>query len=1378
MPNTPKTNAVAMRRLRREKAMESDETLGMTHEMRHHVECLKQQSEMLAEKMRSKKSKLETEHASAIKSRDSALAASEEYKKGYYSVRKAFMQAKEDLAETMSAFRNSTRKQRERSKYVLERLAKGTESTMAILAFQCWSRFTKDNFVARQNERLLQESLLEMAAVQDNLRELQQRRLQEAYSAVEHAALAMDEGLVALTFQRWFKHWDDDRRLREEALKVRDLMRCRKVDAQKSTERELGRACAGVMAVALRDWMAAIREEKAVRCLQAEANEAAQSHRQQRRGDGLLILDRLSKEKQASLLSQVFLIWLMQRELDRWEADLLQQREGWEADLLQQRQRWEADLLQQREGLEADLSREREVVRGLVVQQMEKSKPVIDRLIKGQEFSVLAMVLRNWVAVTDGAAAARRHQKESDAKEEVLLQLQRQTKDNLNTRKDKASRVLDRLAEAADMALLSAALKGWKLRSDEEMEAKSMANHSQRMTERLRAKMRAQAADARRLLERNLEVALYGITSAAFDEWHAQQLAWKMERYVRDKEEQAEAYKLNKKEEASKVLERVSAASDFGLTHMVLLTWRRHFEEEETLRAQAEEVRGTIQQQRAEAQRLLQRSLGATADGVVAIALRDWAAHVREEQSLKSLQEKADCALADYKDRKRVETNAVLERLSTQQTPVLLQNVLLFWSMDKELTKALAAHRDEKQVLQGLIERQMQKSKSVLAHLFRKQASTATTTAFKSWCGVLAEARRTREGDLAKQEASKRLDVAHSELKAYKAWKRAEAVRVLDRMAGACDSRVLAIALQTWQANRKDAVVSREEAQKVRNGFRNQKEEARRLLLKNLLRATGGLQASTFHSWKGGFRERRTAQTLKASAEKQLSQYKRRKKKQSTGVLHRVCEQRRTSLMLQGLMAWRLHKDVCIANAIISRQKNRSRGIVDRLAWKFSNTKVSLAWHSWTSVTSENKTARQKEQAAMETRAEVTAVQEEMLAYKARKCCEAARVLTSLSAASDTGLLSLVLQAWTACCNESRCERGAVARLREHLGSQKMEAQRLVERSLVQAVGGTRASTFSDWSGHVREQRAVRELKAKAEERLRSYKDRKRSESAGIVDRMCSNTSAALLQQVLHIWVLWQEVEKTMRTYLDEKEVYTGFISRQKEKSKSILCRFIANQDSSLASLVMQSWVAVTMENRVARANNVAAQETEQELNLIRERMTELQQRKKDEARGVLDRLASTTDSGFASLLLQNWAAYTATVRSERDQATHLKKLIQGHREEARRSLEKHLGTELLGILASAFHDWTISLAEERNVQELRAEADRLMKEYKGKRRSESLVILDRVSEQKINNLVQQVFWAWNLSIAEMIRANALQKELKNIMTLQKTMEAKMLDMS
>merc|ERR1719264_2348467 len=125
--------------------------------------------------MWSKKSKLELEHASAIESRDSALAASEEFKKGYYSVRKAFMQAKEDLAQTMTAFRNSTKKQRERSKYVLERLAKGTESTMAILAFQSWSRLTKDNFVARRNERLVQESSLEVAEVQDQLRKLQQR---------------------------------------------------------------------------------------------------------------------------------------------------------------------------------------------------------------------------------------------------------------------------------------------------------------------------------------------------------------------------------------------------------------------------------------------------------------------------------------------------------------------------------------------------------------------------------------------------------------------------------------------------------------------------------------------------------------------------------------------------------------------------------------------------------------------------------------------------------------------------------------------------------------------------------------------------------------------------------------------------------------------------------------------------------------------------------------------------------------------------------------------------------------------------------------------------------------------------------------------------
>jgi len=125
-------------------------------------------------------------------------------------------------------------------------------------------------------------------------------------------------------------------------------------------------------------------------------------------------------------------------------------------------------------------------------------------------------------------------------------------------------------------------------------------------------------------------------------------------------------------------------------------------------------------------------------------------------------------------------------------------------------------------------------------------------------------------------------------------------------------------------------------------------------------------------------------------------------------------------------------------------------------------------------------------------------------------------------------------------------------------------------------------------------------------------------------------------------------------------------------------------------------------------------------------------------------------------------------------EAEKLNQVLKAKKGEARRVLEKNLGQAVMGLQASVFNDWLNTLMENKMVKGMQQDAERMLKSYKDKKRDEATGIVGRLSEERTNALVQQVFMVWSLSISEMIRTNALQAELKQIMDLQANMDLTM----
>merc|ERR1719458_824232 len=205
----------------------------------------------------------------------------------------------------------------------------------------------------------------------------------------------------------------------------------------------------------------------------------------------------------------------------------------------------------------------------------------------------------------------------------------------------------------------------------------------------------------------------------------------------------------------------------------------------------------------------------------------------------------------------------------------------------------------------------------------------------------------------------------------------------------------------------------------------------------------------------------------------------------------------------------------------------------------------------------------------------------------------------------------------------------------------------------------------------------------------------------GVVDRMSQQQNSTLLMQCMTVWKMQQELS-----------ILNGYIEKQKKKSKNVLDNMSKGHDSAKMSIAWQEWRGVMHDNEVARANERAQQETMEEMNALKGQMEAFKSKKRDETMSVMERMHANSEQGLLSLTMNAWKSEMEEIYRQKEEAAKLDDILKTKKAEARRVLEKNLGSSMGAILASAFNDWMGSYLEEKNVRELRDDAERKMKAF------------------------------------------------------------------
>lgn len=219
------------------------------------------------EKLQAEHHALNAAHNWTKSSLDSALAAQEDYRKGYNQLRSAFKKAKEDLqrkeeevanhqttakdlekakaelaqkeqsyqeelTELQAILKRICHRQREKSTKVLTSMVAAQDSNLTANMLQAWAKVVCDMRAAATFARDKADAIMTLQAFRD-------KKKKEATQVLERMSLALETGLVALLFQSWLKAWQSAK----QAMLERQRTREQRLEALKAGGQTPGRHC-------------------------------------------------------------------------------------------------------------------------------------------------------------------------------------------------------------------------------------------------------------------------------------------------------------------------------------------------------------------------------------------------------------------------------------------------------------------------------------------------------------------------------------------------------------------------------------------------------------------------------------------------------------------------------------------------------------------------------------------------------------------------------------------------------------------------------------------------------------------------------------------------------------------------------------------------------------------------------------------------------------------------------------------------------------------------------------------------------------------------------------------------------------------------------
>merc|ERR1712110_1264524 len=189
-------------------------------------------------------------------------------------------------------------------------------------------------------------------------------------------------------------------------------------------------------------------------------------------------------------------------------------------------------------------------------------------------------------------------------------------------------------------------------------------------------------------------------------------------------------------------------------------------------------------------------------------------------------------------------------------------------------------------------------------------------------------------------------------------------------------------------------------------------------------------------------------------------------------------------------------------------------------------------------------------------------------------------------------------------------------------------------------------SVFSSWSGYMVKVKAEYENRAlEAEQRLMEYRKRQTTNVGNLLMRNARAGDEGLMYLCFETWENAMEARRVGGMSADELKAaeakLAGYAEEQKAATKKMLAKMSADNDAGFLLMVLQSWVQY-------HADYQKNKELEDQVRAAELAVQEHLKKKKDEAKGVLDRMSGATDSGLLSQVIKAWTDYIKQEKEDR----------------------------------------------------------------------------------------------------------------------------------
>jgi len=251
---------------------------------------------------------------------------------------------------------------------------------------------------------------------------------------------------------------------------------------------------------------------------------------------------------------------------------------------------------------------------------------------------------------------------------------------------------------------------------------------------------------------------------------------------------------------------------------------------------------------------------------------------------------------------------------------------------------------------------------------------------------------------------------------------------------------------------------------------------------------------------------------------------------------------------------------------------------------------------------------------------------------------------------------------------------------------------------------------FSSWLGWLMKHQMDKNIHDKfkqeiqdSENALITFRQKQLNISKGILNRGAATGDMGLLQEVLRIWykyVVGEGHSRSMDAALAEAQAkFNGAQQSAKDASKSVMNRMNAGNDAALVTLCFQTWVAVGEELKKDKEIDALAKQAEAQYK-------EFMAKKSGEARGVLDRMSSGSDSGLCHVILTAWTEVVKEEKASREmealmagQEARFKSLNQNQKGNAKSIASKTHQQEEENMIMSFFYAWATEARVQRMIK-------------------------------------------------------------------------------